>query len=68
MLVSAVYFKGIWKNHFKKERTANREFFIDDFQKIEVPFMVQTHNMWHANLEEFDAQLLQLFYEVNFHT
>jgi serine protease inhibitor len=65
VLVNAIYFEGVWKNPFKKEATAGRYFFTDRTQKITVPFMTQTKEMDYAKLDDFDAQLVQLFYEVN---
>ena len=65
VLVNAIYFQGVWKNPFEKEATTERDFFTDKIQKIKVPFMTQTEEMEYAKLDDFDAQLVQLFYEVN---
>jgi serine protease inhibitor len=66
VLVNAIYFKGLWEEPFEKKATTKRDFFTGETKKIKVPFMTQTDKMQYAKLEDFDAQLLQLFYKVNF--
>jgi len=64
VLVNAVYFKGPWLYPFKKEYTENRDFYTDETNKVEVPFMYQKKHLGYADLSDLDAQLLELPYEV----
>jgi serpin B len=39
VIANAIYFKGEWRNPFKKENTVDREFHRLDGSSVEVPFL-----------------------------
>jgi serine protease inhibitor len=64
VLVNAVYFKGPWLYPFNKESTSDRSFFTDETNKVEVPFMYIKKHFAYAVLDDLDATLVELPYEV----
>jgi serpin B len=62
ILVNAVYFKGLWRNSFDKEKTKDIE-----FQTPKGNFNVPTMNIeaFYNYFEDKDFQVLEMFYKGN---
>jgi serine protease inhibitor len=67
VVVNAIFFKGPWEHAFKENATSKRFFFVDgtDNERIKVRFMTQTRKHRYAKLADYDAQLVELGYQVN---
>lgn len=66
MLVNAIYFKAPWEHAFVERATSKRFFFADGTERIKISFMTHTKKHGYAKLADFDAQLLELDYQVKF--
>ena len=63
-LVNAIYFKGFWQNHFDKEATFPRQFFVSESEKVEVQMMYKTTKFKHIeDAGELTCQVLELPYQ-----
>jgi serpin B len=54
-LINAVYFKGQWRNQFKKENTRNQPFKLADGKTVQVPMMSQQVKVPMFVSEDFSA-------------
>jgi serine protease inhibitor len=54
-LVNAIYFKGIWKSEFDKEKTTDLPFNLRDGSKIQVPTMQQQDTFNYFSNDLFSA-------------
>jgi serpin B len=54
-LINAIYFKGIWKSEFDKEKTADLPFYIKEGSVIQVPSMQQQDTFNYYSNEQFSA-------------
>lgn len=63
VLTNAIYFKGSWKDEFKKDQTKNEDFITVAAQKESIPFMNRQDSF--AYTENRDFQYLQLKYKGN---
>ncbi|XP_066341759.1 serpin-Z2B-like [Miscanthus floridulus] len=62
VIANAIYFKGEWRNPFKKENTVDREFHRLDGSSVEVPFLQSWSYQciaWHSGFK-----VLKLPYEM----
>jgi len=66
VLINAIYFKAPWKHAFEDRATSKRFFFADGTERIKISFMTQEKKHGYAKLADFDAQLLELDYQVKF--
>ncbi|XP_072008777.1 serpin B4-like isoform X2 [Engystomops pustulosus] len=62
ILVNAVYFKGQWKKKFNVANTTNAPFYIKKDSEISVPMMSQTEKFNFGEIDEIDAQIIELPY------
>lgn len=65
ILLNAIYFKGAWLNKFDKKRTKKSKFFISETESIDTDFMYQTAHFRHADVDELNAEILELPYTNN---
>lgn len=63
VLVNAVYFKGEWLHKFKKTSTSKMPFRTSATDSKEVDMMFQTDDFNYAEIDELDAQVLELPYK-----
>lgn len=62
VLINAVYFKGFWKEEFKKSNTQKKDFFVTPSNKISVDMMSQVSNFKYGESRELGARVLELPY------
>jgi serine protease inhibitor len=65
ILLNAVYFKGIWKNKFKENKTKLEPFHINETTTVNVPMMSNVKEYFYKDLKEIDAECIALPYEVH---
>ena len=63
VLVNAIYFKGTWAKPFKKDATADGDFFVAAGQKVQTPLMNQTGNFGYYDAGQWKA--LEMPYKGN---
>jgi serpin B len=64
VLVNAIYFKGLWENQFKKERTRKQPFWVSERESVQVDMMHQTEYFKYANFQQnLDARAILLPYQ-----
>ncbi|XP_040091771.1 serpin B4-like, partial [Oryx dammah] len=63
VLVNAVYFKGQWNQKFKKESTAEEEFWLNKDTSKPVQMMKQTNSFNFVSLEDVQAKILEIPYK-----
>jgi serpin B len=61
VLVNAVYFKGRWVSPFRKESTADADFFLANQKKVRVPMMNHEADFRYAEAD--DCQVLEMPYK-----
>jgi serpin B len=55
ILINAIYFKGEWRNQFKKEKTETDQFHLETWGTVDVPMMHTTGNYPYFENEILDA-------------
>ena len=65
VLANAVYFKALWKRQFPLIRTNTEPFYIGTNNQIDVPMMHNKAYYNHALLEDLDAEILEMAYQVS---
>ena len=61
-LVNAIYFKGLWLEKFKKERTISKSFFVSQNEEIKVNMMHQKADFKYFESQELTFQVLEMPY------
>ena len=61
-LVNAIYFKGLWLEKFKKERTISKSFFVSQNEEIKVNMMRQEADFKYFESQELACQVLEMPY------
>ena len=61
-LVNAIYFKGLWLEKFKKERTVSKSFFVSQNDEIKVNMMHQEADFKYIESQELACQVLEIPY------
>uniref|UniRef100_A0A803LNG0 Serpin domain-containing protein n=1 Tax=Chenopodium quinoa TaxID=63459 RepID=A0A803LNG0_CHEQI len=61
LLLNALYFKGTWVNRFKTEETKDEDFYLLNGNKVQVPFIGQTHKSFDYGTFE-GCQVLRMLY------
>ncbi|KAF6771901.1 hypothetical protein AHF37_09464 [Paragonimus kellicotti] len=59
-LVNALYFKGMWKNQFNKQRTVNRDFTCFGGKKMDIMMMHVKAHFPYEELTDWAAQAVRL--------
>ncbi len=54
-IINAIYFKGIWKSEFEKNKTSALPFYLKDGSVIQVPTMQQQDTFKYLNNDLFSA-------------
>lgn len=54
-IINAIYFKGIWKSAFEKEKTSDLPFYLKDGSAVQVPTMQQQDTFKYLSNELFSA-------------
>lgn len=62
VLVNAIYFKADWKQRFSSSDTRKSDFYNSGTDKVSVDFMYMDTGFDFANLEDLDAQVLEMKY------
>ncbi|XP_068212755.1 leukocyte elastase inhibitor-like [Palaemon carinicauda] len=62
VLINAVYFKGFWKNEFKKSLTKKEDFFVSPTESVAVDMMSQTNSFKYGESAQLGARVLELPY------
>ncbi|KAI5632535.1 serpin (serine protease inhibitor) domain-containing protein [Phthorimaea operculella] len=65
VLVNAIYFKGTWKEQFRKHHTQPQDFHINANTTIKVPMMYNEHEFNYYESVLLRAQLLEMPYVGN---
>jgi len=63
VLVNAIYFKGLWKHQFKKERTAKAPFYTSETDSVDVDMMHVKQYFRYGEFPDIDAKGLELPYK-----
>lgn len=66
MLMSAVYFKGMWSNPFTGNRNNVRCFYTEDNQCVKSRMMTETSHYEFGYISKLDAQAVKLPYKVGY--
>ena len=61
-LVNAIYFKGLWLEKFKKERTLTKSFFVSQNEEIKAKMMYQTNDFKYFESRDLACQVLEMPY------
>ena len=62
VLTNAIYFKGIWKDQFKRQNTREEDFTLSGGRVVQAPMMTRTsENVSYAETQEL--QMLEMGYE-----
>ena len=61
-LVNAIYFKGLWLEKFKKERTLTKSFFVSQNEEIKVEMMHQKADFKYFESQDLACQVLEMPY------
>ena len=61
-LVNAIYFKGLWLEKFKKERTISKSFFVSQNEEIKIEMMHQEADFKYFESQELACQVLEMPY------
>ena len=61
-LVNAIYFKGLWLEKFKKERTLTKSFFMSQNEEIKVKMMHQDADFKYFESQNMACQVLEMPY------
>lgn len=61
VITNAIYFKGKWKNTFRKSATTPKDFYITPTSLVKVPMMSQTDDFKY--MENASFQMLEMPYE-----
>ena len=61
-LVNAIYFKGLWIEKFKKERTFSKSFYVSQNEEIKVNMMHQEADFKYFESQELACQVLEMPY------
>jgi len=61
-LVNAIYFKGLWLEQFKKEKTVSKSFFVSQNEEIKVEMMHQEADFKYFESEDLACQVLEMPY------
>ncbi|XP_065345565.1 serpin B4-like [Cloeon dipterum] len=64
-LINAIYFKGQWKSRFEPGKTVKAPFYVRPDFSVRVPMMYQNGSFLHADLKDYNAQVVVLPYEGN---
>jgi len=62
ILVNAIYFKGLWLEQFKKEKTVSKSFFVSQNEEIKVEMMHQEADFKYFESEDLACQVLEMPY------
>ncbi|XP_066945268.1 LOW QUALITY PROTEIN: leukocyte elastase inhibitor-like [Macrobrachium rosenbergii] len=62
VLINAVYFKGFWKQEFKKSNTNKKDFFVAPSNKISIDMMSQVSDFKYGESRQLGARVLELPY------
>lgn len=65
LLISAVYFNGLWESPFSPSETVEHKFNLNNKKSVSVPFMKQTGQFEYMESDELDAKILRLPYKVS---
>lgn len=63
ILISAIYFTGLWESPFLASSTSRREFIVNSKTKVEVDMMVQKRQFAIARSEELKARAIEVPYK-----
>lgn len=61
-LVNAIYFKGLWLEQFKKEKTVSKSFFVSQNEEIKVEMMRQEADFKYFESQDLGCQVLEMPY------
>ena len=61
-LVNAIYFKGLWLEKFKEEKTISKSFFVSQNEEIKVNMMHQTSEFKYFESQELACHVLEMPY------
>jgi serine protease inhibitor len=54
-LINAIYFKGIWRSEFDKDKTTDKPFYLEDGSAVQVPTMQQQDTFRYFSNERMSA-------------
>jgi serine protease inhibitor len=54
-LINAIYFKGIWRSEFEKDKTADKPFYLSDGSSVQAPTMQQQDTFRYFSNELMSA-------------
>ncbi|XP_075167858.1 antitrypsin-like [Haematobia irritans] len=63
VLVSAIYFKGVWEIPFPQDYTEDREFFLDESKNVKVPTMTTEGAFEHAAITDIESHAVRMRYK-----
>jgi len=64
LLLNAIYFKGYWTTPFNKDLTKRGTFYLNSKTTVEVPLMTTYNYFKLSTLEQLNARLISLPYQV----
>ncbi|XP_044006668.1 serpin B3-like [Aphidius gifuensis] len=62
-LINALYFKGMWKHSFDKNKTFDKSFYVDNNTPKNVPTMQVTSEIFYKSHEGLGAEIVRLPYQ-----
>ncbi|XP_044003667.1 serine protease inhibitor-like [Aphidius gifuensis] len=64
LLINALYFKGMWKHSFDKNKTFDKSFYVDNNTPKNVPTMQVTSEIFYKSHEGLGAEIVRLPYQM----
>ncbi|KAI4905479.1 hypothetical protein NFI96_028113 [Prochilodus magdalenae] len=62
MLINTIFFQGAWEKQFNPNYTENGRFYIDKYNIVQVPMMVNVDKFYIASDDELKVKVLRLPY------
>lgn len=62
VLLNAIHFKADWLKKFNEESTVTSDFWLNDNEKVSIPFMHQKSKFLYGYFEEFQCSALEMDY------
>lgn len=63
VLLNAIHFKGDWERKFSSDATQDADFWLNDTEKVSLPFMRQKSKFFYGYFEDLNCTALEMAYK-----